>query len=745
MEVNKTVLSANRQRGGGVISRSLFVKIMSIVFAVVFAFSSVSAFATDSSFADVKKVERKYEIAVVFDNSGSMYKTKAWCQAKYAMEIFASMLNYDNGDRLSIFPMWEVTTDGVAVPKSPESIESKESIQIKSQSDIKKITNMYTLNADATPITQVTNAYNYLLSITDKTVTDKWLIVLTDGTFTDPDNNDEELDKAFVENEISSKAANGIKVQYLGFGSAAELNEDASKGFYSKVSDASTLRRDLTDICNAIFQRSILDKKYLNGQNLKLDISMKKIIVFIQGRGAEIVSLEQKSSGKQIAKILDSGKIKFSTLGAADYPKAPYDDSLYGQVVTFDACSAGDYTLKFKGATNVEIFYEPDVDINIVMKKDGQEVDPQKDTLYPGEYSFEYSVIDKETKKDVTSSPLVDVQKLDCSIEIENSGQTETIADYKSGSPITLEENDKVFFDINGTYLTDYTISTKDNRDGFTIDIEPFPEVPDFDVDVDVLQKDNWYTLSERSEWNPIKVNFSIGDQPFNDEQLARVASEISVEPELPVKYEVLSGESAIAVYIAKDENGKDTDPAPKTGTYKIRVEGFYTDENGQASNEDSDSATFKIKKLSSLIIKLIWLAIIAGLLLLAFIISRIPAYPKKVAIQKQVGTNNWFPKKGGKKINVKNSVSARIDNIAVFSGKTRKSAPLSKRSRKGSSFTVKVSQVMNGVDSMKIGNKKVFPGKDVEVTISNGTLIKAELDGQTKVYRILINPGRRD
>ncbi len=744
MEIYKTKLSANRKRRGGVISRSLFVKIMSIVFAVVFAFLSVSAFATDDSFAEVRKVERKYEIAVVFDNSGSMYNNKAWCQAKYAMEIFASMLNYDNGDKLSIFPMWEVTTDGVAAPKAAESIESKESIQIKSQSDIKKITNMYTLNADATPITQVTNAYNYLLSVTDKTVTDKWLIVLTDGTFTDPDNNDKELDKAFIESEISSKAANGIKVQYLGFGSAAKLKEDASKGFYSKVSNASTLRKDLTDICNAIFQRSGLDKKYLSGQNLKLDISMKKIIVFIQGKDAEIVSLEQKSTGKQIAKTLDSGKIKFSTLGAADYPNAPYDDSLYGQVVTFDACPAGDYTLKFKGATNVEIFYEPDVDIDIAMKKDGQEVDPQNDTLYPGEYSFEYSVIDKETKKVVTSSPLVDVQKLDCSIEIKNGGQTETIADYKSGAPITLEEGDEVFFDINGTYLTDYTITTKDNKDGFTFDIVPFPDVPEFEVDIDVLQKDSWYTISKRSEWEPIKVNFSIGDQSFNDEQLARVASEISIEPEIPFKSEVLSGESAIAVYIAKDENGNDTDPPPEFGTYKIRAKGIYTDENGQVSNEDSDSATFKIKKLSSLIIKLIGLLILAGLLLLAFIISRIPAFPKKVAIQRQVGTNNWLPK-GGKKINVKNNVSARVDNVVVFSGKTHKSAPLSRRSKKGSSFTVKVSQVMTGVDSMKIGNKKVFPGKDVEVTISNGTLIRAEKDGQTKVYRILINPGRRD
>ena len=54
-----------------------------------------------------KKTEKSYEIAIVFDNSGSMYENqgKSWCRAKYAMEIFASMLNYDKGDKLWIYPL----------------------------------------------------------------------------------------------------------------------------------------------------------------------------------------------------------------------------------------------------------------------------------------------------------------------------------------------------------------------------------------------------------------------------------------------------------------------------------------------------------------------------------------------------------------------------------------------------------------------------------------------------------------
>ena len=69
--------------------------------------------------ADVVKIEKTYDIAVAYDNSGSMYDNDdRWCKAKFAMEIFASMLDYKNGDKLTVFPMWEVVTDGSMPPKA---------------------------------------------------------------------------------------------------------------------------------------------------------------------------------------------------------------------------------------------------------------------------------------------------------------------------------------------------------------------------------------------------------------------------------------------------------------------------------------------------------------------------------------------------------------------------------------------------------------------------------------------------
>ena len=61
-----------------------------------------------------EKPEKTRAIAIVFDNSGSMYTIMsatqdnrwAWCRATYAAEVFASMMN--EGDQLIIYPMNDI-------------------------------------------------------------------------------------------------------------------------------------------------------------------------------------------------------------------------------------------------------------------------------------------------------------------------------------------------------------------------------------------------------------------------------------------------------------------------------------------------------------------------------------------------------------------------------------------------------------------------------------------------------------
>lgn len=747
MSENVNILSAKKKKSRHKEVNIRFLRLLSFSMALIFICSTAFVFAsaTDNKPATITKVNRRYEIAVVYDNSGSMYTSKAWCYAKYSMEIFASMLNYDNGDKLSIFPMWEVSTDGKAVAATAEPVESTGKIQVQSPGDVKKISNMYTLNADGTPITQVDNAYDYLINVpaVKDVITEKWLVVITDGEFNDDEGR--VLAPDVVRDHLSSKATDEIKVQYLGFDGAKTLKSDEANGFYSKTSKASTLRKDLTDICNEIFRRAILSKNYLNGKNLNLGISMRKLIVFVQGKNAEIVSLEQKATGKKISPVADSGKIQFSKLGAANYKKAPYDDSLYGQVVTFDACEAGEYILNYKGATEIQIFYEPDVDIAVTVKNEKDEVvTPESNNLYPGKYSVEYAIIDRITGKDVVDSPLMGkngVEDLVCNAEITNDGEKQIIKDFKSGGEVDLKAGDTLFLDISAKYLEDYKITTRENIKSVTFNIKDYPTTPEFEVDVDVLQDKDWYTLSDREDWQPISVGFSLGDQPITDEQVAAIAPTITIEPEIPFVYEVMADKSALAVYIAKDENGNDTKEEPATGKYKITASAACLDEYGQISNEDSDSDRFKISKYPSWLPGVLGLLALLALITAAFIISRIPAYPKKVVIQEKTGDNEWEPE-NGMRIPVRNYFSATdTDGDTIFSGEVSKTATIGNRGKTNASFQVKITDIMAGVERMSIDGQEIKVAEEPEVKITNETMIVARRRGVDNHYRILINP----
>ena len=67
-------------------------RFISILLVLVLLLASVLTYAPEVSAA---KATESRTIAIVFDNSGSMYLNKelAWCRATYAMEVFASMLN----------------------------------------------------------------------------------------------------------------------------------------------------------------------------------------------------------------------------------------------------------------------------------------------------------------------------------------------------------------------------------------------------------------------------------------------------------------------------------------------------------------------------------------------------------------------------------------------------------------------------------------------------------------------------
>ena len=584
-----------------------------LVLVLTVSMGAVGVFSANGS--TVTATEKTYDIAVVFDNSGSMYEQNRtyWCSAKYAMEIFASMLDYQK-DSLTIFPMWEVATDGSA-PKGAKQ-ESKQPVVIQSLEDINKITLMHTKNALGTPFTPVNKAYEYL---SKSKKDEKWLVVLTDGEF-------DGVSKDKVQGMLSAKITDEIRLQYLGFGGAVDLKADEEKGFY--VPKSSSIEEKLVEACNTIFQRSVLPAKYLKGKTLNVDLSMRKVIVFVQGKGAVVNGLTDES-GNPIAKLVDSGQRKFSdTKYSAGNYSAKTDTSLYGQVITFDTCPKGEYTLDYTGDEKaVQIFYEPDVDIDIeFLNADGVKVEKPED-FYAGEYTVTSKILDKNTGEEVTDHELMG-NNVSIKTYVKTSKDTSP-KEYENGAKITFEPDDNTEIWVEGTYLGKYTVSTKDDPDwAWLMNLKVEEEKAKLAAEATVLQSGSWYTISEKDSWKPILVKLTLDGQPLTDEQLDRTALTATPDPALNYRVEKLAGQSAYNVYVAQDGNGAFV--KPEIGGYDMNFSVTYTDEYGVTVNGTAD-VSFDVQTYSKwiriLIISAIVLAILA--LIAAFLLR--PVLPKRI------------------------------------------------------------------------------------------------------------------
>lgn len=596
-------------------SRVLY-RISSLLLMLLMVVSVFCTIPFTASAATVTKSEKNYDIAVVFDNSGSMYQNQGWCRAKYAMEIFASMLNYDK-DKLHIFPMWEVTTDG----SQPNSGGSYAAIEVKSKKDIDKISNLYTVRPSNTPFAPITEAYNYLKT---SSADEKWLIILTDGAF----NQEARGQGASIDlqKRVSSLASKEIKVQYLGFGGATALKANEANNFFAKKSSDTSLKDDLIGICNAIFQRSILPSNRLSGEKLNLDLSMKNVIVFAQGANAKIVSLKD-SSGKEVAVTLDSGQRKYSDIKAKGYADAPIDTSLAGQVVTFAACPKGEYTLSYSGAEKIQIFYEPDVDIDISFtNSDGQKIEKPEDFV-AGEYTVNSKIVDASTGEDVTSHELMgnDV-KLNTYVKTSKDSERK---EYANGAKINFEPDDSTEIWVEGEYLGKYKISSKDDKKWDWLNgIEINPDTVDFKIDATVLQSQSWFKTKDHDNWKPIRIAMTLDGQPLTDEQLANTKLTITTSGDLKYRCEPIQGESAYNVYIAQDENGKYIEP--ETGKYKLNASATYIDEYGEETTA-KDDVSFEIQWYSKFWRWLLWILIILAIIIIIMMILNHPTLPSSI------------------------------------------------------------------------------------------------------------------
>lgn len=596
-------------------------KIISLFLTVILLFTCVLVGTTTVYAA---KTENSRGIAIVFDNSGSMYDAgdQAWCRATYAMEVFASMLN--SGDTLQIYPMHPITV-------GDKEFTMQNPLQITDAAQASTIREILTKDAGGTPIESIDCAVQGLQKIQSS---QKYLVVLTDGgTFSKngkgltKDRTKTELDK-----RIQAHASKAMTVMYLGIGSEACVpNTKESEYFIKKQAvNTSDVLSMLTDMCNLIFGRDTLPKSRISGKTMEFDISMKKLIVFVQGDNISDLKIKPES-GDSVGKLVSSQQTKYSTKGASDY-KSVADTSLQGMIITYEDCAAGTYNIEYKGtATSVEVYYEPDADLDFIFTdSEGNNVD--LNSLYEGEYKVSFGMKDAKTGK-LISSDLLGKPHYEGSYSI-NGERKEFTHDGQSGEvPVVLKMNDTFEADLTVTYLSGYTISKNSTDFGWPKGGVKVLAPPLGKFDAKLTVPKDYLLIKELEQTPEFVVDLTIGGKKLTAEEFDAVTLTVDC------------GGIAHTVTPKKEDSQYliklNATEGIAEGGYHINVNAKYLDEAGREA-EATDSSKVTLSNTPLWVKWTIGLILLLLLILLLWIVLHIKVLPKHMNTTKRLSSMNF-------------------------------------------------------------------------------------------------------
>ncbi len=383
-------------------------------------------------------------INLVYDDSGSMIQddtgknVDTWCQAKYAMEVFAAMLS--ENDTMNVYVMSDFQSGTSGKPKLV--LRGADGVK----GNVAKVHGMVT-TAGNTPFNAVKKAESDLENVK---ADEKWLVVLTDGEFEDGAMKQSEIDNFF------SKKSDSINVMYLGMGAnAGAISESKDNNiYYVKAKNNKEILEKLTKIGTQIYNRDRLEVD-LNSKSISFDIPMSELIVFAQGEKVAINQIKN-SKGESFKSTENPVSVQYSEKAATNYSNILIDKSLRGSIATFQAnFEEGDYILDVSGAKTIEVYYKPDVEIAAYLKKGNKEVTNLSD-LEAGKYKIDFSLVKAGTDKKIKSSKLLGDVQFEAQVVNNNSKHDKL---YKAGDTITIEEG-PLTIDATAHYLGYHTVDT---------------------------------------------------------------------------------------------------------------------------------------------------------------------------------------------------------------------------------------------------------------------------------------------
>lgn len=520
-------------------------------------------------------------IAIVFDNSGTMYignddTRKAWCRATYAMEALATMMN--PSDTMYIYPMNPIQIGNSDNPAS-NNIYTRHNPLIIKQGNASDIREIYTPYSGDTHIETVTMAHEGLINAN---ADEKWLIVLTDGTVFY--RNGIELTAEESVRQLTDELNTSVKsvnAMYLGIGADAKSGFAVSGNYHfveRKAITSNQVLENLTDLGNIIFGRDILP---VSSETISFDISMKKLIIFIQGDSIDNVAL----SG---ANPIITNKLKYSTYGAKNYSDVfLVDATLQGTMLTFGELDAGNYTLRYSGeASDIAVYYEPNVDLDFIFTNiDGSMVNANE--LYEGEYKVSFGMKDAKTSK-LISSELLGKPIYQGSYFINGTEYKIGYTGQSGEVPISLKMGDNFEANLTVTYLSGYTITKYSTDFGWPTGGIQVAARPAGNLKLEITGGDVTYTLQDLEIGQPYIVKIYYNGIQLTGDELRSV--ELKWNPDTSnalIKKEIYDDYYELTLHYKDPAAPKET----ICGECSVAINAFYTHE---ASSEAQTQALLK-------------------------------------------------------------------------------------------------------------------------------------------------------
>lgn len=440
-------------------------RLLSFVLAAVFIVGTFAFVTPKTPAAAAGKETVQRTIAIVYDNSGSMFmnKNKAWCQALYAIEVFATMMN--KGDKLMIYPMQPISPEGsndVYTHDSNPMVVTED----KQKSLIHTLKSDLTKTSD-TPIESIDSAHAGLL----KEGGEKWLVVLTDGaTFYE---NGKEFDKHKTKVALEERFTNYIgdsNILYLGIGEnldMPQINAPDSRYYEAQKASSAEVPGVLTNMCNTIFGRDALPKNHVKGTDIDFDIPLSKLYVFIQGENIDNVKLT--GNGKEY-KAVQQFKPTYATAGCDSQYKVEenfdIDKTLQGCMAVYENLSKGTYSCTSTGkVSSVAFYYEVDGDLQLQLVNANGAVINSSEEIAPGEYTLQYALVDK--KGNGLKSDLLGDVNYEITYTVNGETKSERGKDAGGLKLNITEETEVVVKSAEVNFLNGYKIRKDGNKLGF--------------------------------------------------------------------------------------------------------------------------------------------------------------------------------------------------------------------------------------------------------------------------------------